>query len=166
MSVSIRRFKSVPMPEAEAKELASVCRGTFSAEELANSEEWTYALLYRKTPDGPLGGFLLLDTPEGRSHATLRFLCAKERGTGIPQALVAVAEQIARERKRSVLDLELVELAPALIDVYRRMGFVEDPEQSGWMMKRLRKGGLRGLRVKKQTRRTKGKRRNTIREKL
>lgn len=143
MSVSFRKFKTVPMPEDEAEELASVCRGQFTADEIGNREDWSYAILHRAGPEGPLQGVLLLDTPEGEKTATIRILCAKEKGTGIPQALVAQAQRLARERKRPTLDLELLELDPKLIDVYTKMGFTADPTRSGWMTKSLKKGGTR-----------------------
>lgn len=164
MSVSYRKFVTVPMPKAQAEELVSVCRGRFTRAEIRNWEDWSYLLLYRN-PAGELQSFLLLETIEGDPVATLRALCAKERGTGLPQALVQRAEDLAREEGATTLQLELLEQDPALVAVYTKMGFVEDPEQDGWMMKSL-KGGSRSSRVKKQTRRTQRKRRNTIRKKL
>jgi hypothetical protein len=164
MSVSIRKFKTYPMPEAEAEELASVCRGQFSADEIANYENWSYLLTYRASPDGPLQAFLLLDTETELPDAVVRFVCAKDKATRIPQYLFKWAEKLARSEKAKTLTLELLSHDEKLRAVYEGLGFtLMDPEDplSRTMQKPLRKGASR---VKKQTRRTQRKRRNTVRK--
>lgn len=162
MSVSVRRFKTVPMPRNQAQELVGVCRGRFTLNEIRNWEDWSYLMMYRSS-DGTLQSFLLLESEEGDPLATLRALCARTPGTGLPQALVQRAEDLAREEGATTLQLELLNEDPRLIAVYAKMGFEEDTEQPGWMKKSLAKGSSR---LKKQTRRTKRKSRKTIRKKL
>jgi GNAT superfamily N-acetyltransferase len=160
MSVSIRKFKTYPMPEAEAEELASVCRGQFSADEIAKYEDWSYLLTYRASPDGPLQAFLLLDTESELPDAVVRVVCAKDKGTQIPQYLFKWAEKLARSEKAKTLTLELLSHDEKLRAVYEGLGFTLMDPLSRTMQKPLRKGASR---VKKQTRRTQRKRRNTVR---
>lgn len=158
MSVLVEEREAVP--DERLTKLASLCRGKFSHTALADAES-THVLSVQK--DGQVAAILLLDlepydSPAGTS--VLRFVCANEKGTGLPQILLRKAESLAREAKKTALALELESLDPKLIGVYTAVGFSQDPTDPYRMTKSLPKAGSRG---KTQRRRTRGRRKRSHR---
>ncbi len=156
--------------EAEAKRLASVCRGKFSSYDFEDYTEWSH-LLKISDKEG-LVAFLMLHLAPYNSVAYIRYLCVSKRakGTGLSKALLAKAEELAKAKGKTHLELELADYEPKLRQVYTDAGFgprVKPPGElpqyaDAYLMEKVI-GGSRGSRVKKQTRRAQRKRRNTVR---
>ena len=164
MYVSIRESVK-DLTAKEAKELASLCRRRFTAGQIRQWEDWTHLLTVRDSETDGLLAFLLLDLGFAESpspEATIRLVCAGEKGTGLPQMLLKQAETLAKGIGKTTLELELESLSPKLVEVYTKAGFTPVTPDDYIMRKTI--GGSRGSGVKKQTRRTQRKRRNTVRK--
>jgi hypothetical protein len=130
-------------------QLASLCRGKYSAAFLRRNEEWTHLLTIEK--EKVPAAFLLLQLQPGSTPKVV-MLCAKEKQTGYPQALMEKAEELAKKEGETTLELELGDGTPK--EIYERMGFRE--KNFPYMEKSL----LGGSRLNVQRRSTQRNRRN------
>lgn len=123
--VEIKVTEPDEIDEAEAKRLASVCRGEFSLYNFKGDTDEVSHLLTIEDDKGELLAFLMLHLAPYDIVAYIRYLCVSKRakGAGLSKALLAKAEELAKEGGKTHLELELVNYEPKLRKVYTDAGF-------------------------------------------
>lgn len=131
MTISI-----APAEPCDAVEIARVINAAYRVEDFFKFGDRTNArdvaeLLLRETfllardADGDIAGVVRVHTSGERGHFGMLSVAPAHQGTGLGRALVKAAEEFARERGCTVMDLEVASPRTELPPFYHKLGYAE-----------------------------------------